>query len=992
MSCNSHTNRRRAITAAIALSALALAALLPGRAMAQEATTGTIEGQVVDAQGLSIPGATVIITGPQGAKTYITDAQGRFLAPFLTPGRHSVRVELQGFRPVTVENVDVALGQRVNMSSIALRVGGLEETVQVVATEPTVDLTTSSIGANLESEFLARLPTQRRVSDVLQLAPGVADSGGAGEANPSISGGSGLENQYVIDGVNITNSGYGAIGSYSIVFGSLGNGVPFDFIKEVQVKTGGYEAEFGQATGGVVQAVTKSGGNQFRGSLFSYYQPEQFQSAFTEVVLPNATRIEAVNTTDTFFSDAGFEVGGPVWNDRLFFFGAFDRQWDTTTLIAPRDFPLRDLGEADRDRAAFAYSGKLTYQINDVNRLDFSVFGDPSHGDLGPQRRSALIRTDLAGFSEIDFGGHNQTLRYEGVLTPSWLVSASFARADNSIEETPSVDTWAVSDFTVDPTRTSGGIGFYEVGNDGENLQYQAKTTYLWRDHEFRGGFLYEDISYDNVIDRTGPSITLPDGTVTATGGSVSILPDPTFGQIFRVTRANITNVRETRQNYLAFFVQDTWQAGNRLTIKPGLRYEQQKLVGNLEDFTWDGNWAPRIGATYDPFGQGRFKIFGNWGRYFAKIPNDLAARALSADAGVTRADYFDADLARPIPEGVETGSAADDTLTTTHFITAGLSASEFDPDSRSTYSDEFLVGTEYELLPGFSLGVNYIHRNFGRVLEDVGTAPMVAYFLNEDELSSVEYFITNPDAHTQTAFPVYDASFEEAIHDYDAVTFTAEKRFGDRWALQSSYRWSRLHGTFEGFYRNDNGQSDPAITSLFDFPTNDPSYVALGRQFGFEGDIRFLGEAGAGPLPLDRPHQFKLFGNYAFPIGVNLGIGLTAQSGTPLTALAANPVYTNAGEIPLTPRGEGFETVDGFRERSPWITSFDAHVDYRLQLFGDRELVLLADVFNLFDSQEVTGYDNYFEEEFPIPNPDFGRVLSYQAPRSLRIGARFGW
>src|SRR2546430_478256 len=102
---------------------------------------------------------------------------------------------------------------------------------------------------------------------------GVSTSGSAGSANPSISGGSGLENQYVIDGVNVTNSGYGALGAYSIVFGSLGNATPFDFVKEVQVKTGGYEAEFGQATGGVVNVVTKSGSNDVRGSLFGYTPP-----------------------------------------------------------------------------------------------------------------------------------------------------------------------------------------------------------------------------------------------------------------------------------------------------------------------------------------------------------------------------------------------------------------------------------------------------------------------------------------------------------------------------------------------------------------------------------------------------------------------------------------------------------------------------------------------------------------------------------------------
>ena len=976
--------------AAAAIAALALLTAPPA-VVAQEATTGVIEGRVIDAQGLAIPGATVIVTGAQGARTFVTDAEGNFLAPFVTPGAHTVRVELQGFRPATVQDVSVALGQRVTLAPITLRVGGLTEAVEVVGSPPTVDTTSSSTGASLRSEFLERLPTQRQMSDVVQLAAGVADSGGAGEANPSIAGASGLENQYIIDGVNVTNSGYGAVGSYSIVFGSLGSGVPFDFIEEIRVKTGGYEAEFGQATGGVVQAVTKSGGNQFRGSAFSYWQPGEFEADYTQVVLPNATRgAEAVNATDTFFSDAGFEIGGPLWRDRMFFFGAFDRQWNRTTLIAPEGFPLREeIGEIDRERTATAYSGKVTYQLNDINRFDLSVFGDPSHGDLGPQRRTALLRVDRAAFSEIDFGGHNQTLRYEGVITPSWLISASLARATNSIEETPFVDAWSMTDATFSPERVSGGLGFYEVGNDSGNVQYQVKTTYIWRDHEFRGGLLFEDIGYDNVIDRTGPSFTLPDGTQTATGATIQVLPDPQLGRVFRVVRANITNVRETEQNYLSFFLQDTWQLGRRLTIKPGLRYEQQKLIGNLEEFTWDGNWAPRIGAVYDPIGDGRMKVFANWGRYFAKIPNDLAARALSADAGVTRADYFDAELTRPIPEGV---SAAD---TETHFITAGLSAADFDPDSKSTYSDEWLVGAEYEWFPGVNFGINYTRRSFGRVLEDVGTLPMIAYFLDDVEgADSVEYFITNPDPDTPVVGNLgVPIGFEEAIHDYQAVTLTAEKRFGDRWGLQSSYRWSQLEGTFEGFFRNDNGQSDPAITSLFDFPTNDPTYTQIGRpQEGFRGDIRFLGALGAGPLPLDRPHQFKVYGTYVFDAGVTLGVGFNSQSGTPLTALAANPVYDSDGEIPETPRGAGFETVDGFRDRTPWTNTFDLHMDYRLRLFGDQSLVLLADVFNMFDTQEVTGYDNYTESAFGVPNPDFGRVIAYQAPRQIRVGARFSW
>jgi hypothetical protein len=852
-----------------------------------------------------------------------------------------------------------------------------------------VDRTTTTAGAVISSETLTSVPVGRRMTDALYLAPGVSSGGEVGQANPSVAGGSGLENQYIVDGVNITNTGYGAIGSYSIVFGSLGSGVTFDFVKEIQVKTAGYEAEYGQSTGGVVNVVTKSGSNNFTGSLFGYLRPDALEGEWTQLDLPNLTQI-AANRTATKVNDVGFEIGGPIVRNRVFFFAAANPQWETETFIGLPGSPLRDqLGEVDRERRTATYSAKGTFEIASGHRVDASFFGDPSKGEMGPQRTAAFRRTDTKGFSSIDYGGHNQIVKYDGVLSPNWLLEASYARAKNIIEETPSDNSWSVADQTTTPAITTGGIGFYEA-NDGVNSQYQVKTTAIFSGHEIRAGIGYEQIDYLQGADRTGPTIVTHDGTATETGAQVQIRPAPELpsGRMYRVVRANFDRFRETEQKYFNFFVQDTWTVGSRLTIRPGLRYEQQELVGNAADFKWDGNWAPRLGATFDPIGQGRSKLYANWGRFFAKIPNDLAARALSADAGVTRGDYYDAGLTQPIPHnaGVFAGG------TDQHYLTAGLSAADFDPESKSTYLDEILIGFEHETFPGLNLGIRYINRRFGRVLEDVGTAPMISYFLDIPGLDSVEYFITNPSPDTPVvaAPPGFDISFEEAIHDYDAVEFIADKRFANRWGLQASYRWSRLHGTFEGFFRNDNGQSDPAITSLFDFPVNDPSYTAIGGpQEGFRGDIRFLGAMGAGPLPNDRTHQGKVYGNYTFDMGLNLGLGLFVSSGSPLTALAANPAYDSPGEIPETPRGEGFETVDGFKTRTPVESTVDFHLDYRLPL-GTQRLVLLADVFNLFDQQTVISYDNYTEQSFHSANPDFGRPWRYQNPRQVRLGLRF--
>jgi hypothetical protein len=1002
--------------------AVALVLATFGLANAQETTSGSITGEVVDSQGAPVPGATVTLTSNQGPKTFVTDSNGRFFAPYLTPGKYALRVELSGFSPVEQKNIDVRLGQRLELSGLTLKVGGLEEVVEVVGSAPVVDTSSTTAGGVLDNDAMKRIPVGRNFTDTLYLVPGVSNSG-VGTSNPSVSGGSGLENNYVVDGVNITNTGYGAVGSYSIVFGSLGSGVTTDFIKETQVKTAGFEAEYGQSTGGVVNVVTQSGTNAFSGSVFGFFAPKALESDWEQLTTANGT----VNTTDRNNYDVGITLGGPIMKDKLFFFGAFNPQWQTRTFLAPSNRPAFSLGEVDRNRKTMSYAGKLTWQATTNHRVDISAFGDPSKGELGPQRANLLRDTSPAGsnFSTLDtYGGHNQVIKYDGILSPSWLIEASFARATNKIVEIPAINEHRVTNATVSPSTTSGGIGFYEQGNDGKNLQYQFKSTNIFNaggNHQVRYGVAFEDIGYTNVNLRTGPSFTLPNGQQTNSGASITITRDPVLGQIFRVTRANYDQGRVTDQKYLNFFLQDTWQVGNKLTLRPGVRWERQKLVGsdnpplcNVGDsrpgagdgsgeaipceFTFGDNWSPRLGATYDIKGNGKSKVYASWGRFYAKIPNDLAARALSADAGVTRADYYDIGLTRPIPDGVLAGGQ------TIHFQLAGTGAAVIDPDSKSTYSDEWVGGIEFEVMPSVSLGVRYIHRNLAQILEDWQPAPVVAFDLGCPGAESVEYLIGNigPDLPRFSCAGVPQASFETPEHKYDSVEVTMNRSFTNNWSLIASYRWSKLKGNFEGFFRNDNGQSDPSITSLFDFPTNDPSYTQIGApRFGYEGDIRFLGSTlGSGVLPNDRTHQVKVFASRAWG-NFNAGLGFNMGSGKPLTTLAANPNYDSGGEIPEGIRGSGIQTVnDGFLERTKTDLTLDLHADYTVR-FGEQRVVLIADVFNLANSQDPLDYDNWSQRSFTGgENLNFGQptnggnssFTSFQTPRQIRLGARFEW
>jgi hypothetical protein len=908
---------------------------------------------------------------------------------------------LQGFKAVEQKDITVRLGGTADVM-LKMEVGGVTETVLVTGVTTVVDTTSTTVGARLNTEDLAQIPVGRRVADVMYLAPGVSSSGMLGRMNPSISGGTGLENQYVIDGTNVTNTGYGGLGSYSIIFGSLGNATPYDFVQEVQIKTGGYEAEYGQSTGGVVNVVTKSGTNQYRGSAFTYGQPRSMTGQYAQFQATNGS----VSTVGASQSDLGAETGGPVWKDRLFYFGAIDPSWNTTTFNAPPGFPLASNGDVNRDRRTISYATKATLQVNSSNKIIASFFGDPSHGNVGPQRTSSLLRTTTSGFSTLDYGGHQQTVRYDGVINSHFLLEASFARSNNTISELPSVNTWAITDQTVTPTVITGGIGRYEKGNQSLNKMGTIKATNVFSGHQLKYGFEYSNVAYNQFNNITGPTFVGPDGRTTATGASITILPDINFGKIYRVTRANYNNGHDTTQNYYDGFVQDSWHIGTRLVISSGLRFDQESLDGDLiKGWQLKNNWAPRIGATYDPFGDGKTKIYGNYGIYYNRVPNDLAARALSADDGYSRIDYFDANLTRLVPANTPTITPAQQaagTSTTTHSILLGAFPDDVDPNAKMSYNNEVVLGFEREIMDRTTFGVRYVFRNTGRVLEDITDCPMAAYELPQTASvpCGVTYILTNPtsaspiNAQAIALFPALAAvKFDDPVHRYNSVEFTLNRR-GAQWSANASYRWSRLRGNFEGFYRDDNGQSDPGISSLYDFPTNDPTYTTY---FPGEGNIQYLGQVGI--LPLDRPHQVKLFGNYMFRSGLNVGLNVNLSSGKPLTPMAANPVYDSEGEIPVAARGAGIQTIDGFLERTPFESQVDLQASYNLKLGGNRRLTFMADVFNLFNEKRIIGYDQNTELNAGTANLDFGKPVNsllsgtpaqYQVPVTLRVGARF--
>jgi TonB-dependent receptor-like protein len=244
-----------------------------------------------------------------------------------------------------------------------LEVGSVTSRVDVVSSAVSVDTTSTAVATNINDDFFQRLPVPRAVAGLFYLAPGVVSGGGTGEANPSIGGATGLENLYIADGVSITDTAFGGLGIYSRAYGSLGTGINLSFIKEVQIKTGSIQPQYGGATGGVVQIVTKSGGNEYHGALSAYGQPYTFEAQRL-----NVDDFNLANPFGRVIHKAGFdvsgEVGGPIpvlGRDKLFFFGSFDPSWVETKGISP---PLEGnfaFGALQGRKLTYDYAAKLEY-------------------------------------------------------------------------------------------------------------------------------------------------------------------------------------------------------------------------------------------------------------------------------------------------------------------------------------------------------------------------------------------------------------------------------------------------------------------------------------------------------------------------------------------------------------------------------------------------------------------------------------------------------
>jgi hypothetical protein len=997
---------------------------------AQDITKGSIAGVVKDASGAVVPGAAVKLTSPFGDRDTTTNSAGTYSFQNLTAGPgYNVTVTQPGFSTATEQHLTVGINATTT-GDISLEVGTAAQTVDVTADSTAIDMSTTSSGANIDENLFRQVPVGRNISAVMAMAPGVSDSVGAGAANPSINGASGLENEYIIDGANTTDPGFGGFGTYSRVYGPLGNGINFDFVQEVQVQTGGFEAQYGEALGGVINVVTKSGTNQFHGDVFGYFQPQQFEATRTDANPLLVTKYDfLVHQAST---DYGADGGGYILKDKLFWYGGFNPLINSNYREADPFFANYALGVIDRKITTYDYTAKIDYNLGSKHQFEGSVFGDPSHTPMTFNNSVSTVPrlnsngttnpVDTSVESKLNFGTRTWTARYNGTLTPNWALTVNYSNYYNSYTNTPLqngyeiIDTTAVTEGTGGQV-TYGGIGFNEASESKVN-QLAASSTHIFRffgGHTIQYGYQFEDDVYNDLYLYTGAPFQLPNlpALGPAAGQTVNGAEftrehenpnDPNSPIVLNFTRGLYSSpVVSTDTRYQSGYVQDAWTFG-RFTFKPGLRFEQQSLIGVSSHYVFTHNWAPRLGFIVDPFNDHKTKIYASYGRFFEKVPLDIAVRALSLQLSLTGALYQDP------------GPGQQPNLSPSNYISGGQIAFQGSPadleqvaaGSGAEFQDEITGGYEHEFAHNLTFTGRFVYRDLRRIVEDMSGVNVTQALAGVPQI----YVVGNPSRALdifQNVFPCTSGpncntavgytnfangtpngadgipdGFPNPSRIYKSGEFIVSKRFSNV-QFYGSYVLSKLYGNYQGSYRSDNGQNDPNLNTMFDFTNSDG---------------RLTGQDIPGVLPSDRRHQFKLFGNYMWH-GFNLGASWLPTSGTPITDFLAHPAYENAGELPVCPDGT-FTCPGGPRGafgRTAWTFDFNLHGDYTVKVGERMRVKFVADLFNVFNEQKIIRVDQFSQLTGGVTNPDFllpglnqFHLTSgpYENPFNARLAVRF--
>jgi hypothetical protein len=1004
------------------LVALAVGTVCSSAAMAEDYTTGTLQGVVQDTAGNPVPNATVTVTSDKGVRRTVTaDDDGSLRVPQLPIGTYTVTVTKDGYNELVSDNVPIQIGAlgAFTFTMASASDEAMEEIYVTGTRQGSWDFNSTTTGITVDvGEAFSQAPLGRDATSVVLLAPGTSlgDSAfstlqyGASGNIASFAGSSVGENVYYVNGMNITNF-------RNFVGGST---IPFELFDQIEVKTGGYQAEFGRSTGGVTNAVTKSGSNEWDFGVNAYFTPD---SLYEDAP---ATFAAANQYDETESLEFNLWASGAIVKDKLFFFALYN----------PRDITEFDCASGsctEETNDSPFYAVKLDFVPWEGHRAEYTFFSDDQTRDVATWRYSdagniatgdadAVANTPLSDFqdervsdSKYVNGGENHIFRYTAALTDWMTLSAlwgenKYQRSNYSTTDTP----WTSS--LIDPVTFTNGaeydtgdwsVNLWEIGEDErENLRFDADFYFdLAGDHHIRLGWDQEDLTSTNDAYYSGN---------LRARAEVSAL-SPT-GYRWRTRQYYNEGSFGTKQT--AYYIQDSWQVLDNLTLNLGVRnetFENSNLLGQVYVETTD-QVAPRLGFSWDPFNNADTRIYGSYGHYYLPIATNTNMRLAGQETYFQEYfEGFDADGDGFPDVGADNYPVLGNQLGDRVYFADGTmpfaeatKATDLDP----LYQSEWILGIEHTFFDEWTFGIRYINRNLESLIEDVAIdAGVIAWaeangYGDDPALATYsgfhQYVLVNPGS-TFTTATVEDFGadgvvdfititpdmlpYPEGERTYDAVDLTVERQWDEKWTFSAVYTWSESKGNYEGVLKSDVGQDDAGLTQDFDQPG--------------------LVDGSYGPTPNDREHRLKMRAAYAFNEQFQVNGAMYYESGRQFGCIGNHPTdyfawnygaasWYCGGE--LTPRGSMFE--------SDALTQIDLSFVYtpRWTMLGESQLMFRVDVFNVLDADasvdhwefgDISYSDTFHFEDppaLPLVDPNYGDITRYQAPRSIRFGASWNF
>lgn len=993
---NLHSLRTRTIRSCV----LALVILVSFTLSADQLANGFLFGVTLDGEEpLAATKVTVEHLDTGLTRTVIASDSGTYRISQLPPGAYDILASTADLK-FLLKTVRIAIGEGTradldmsesNLGRNRARTTMIEEVLVTGSRDSDLQGSFGEINTAFNAEEIDQLPIPRDVNAVINMAPGavLGDSQFSSRRNPlgpfrttdtglvSIHGSSIAENVYYVDGMNVSNLANG-----------LGASVlPFEFYDQVQMVTGGLRAQFGRTTGGMVNAVTKGGTNEWKMRIGYFNQPTGLQGTSPDIEDNRSTsRYSASFSLDEAKSHEGFlSVAGPLIHDKLYIYGIYEGQ-----LEEKHDFEAgyNEYGTLTITDSSDPFLGaKFDWDLHEDHRLSMTYFSDETRTKLSNFRWHETTNTvgERYRFLDLDRGGENFILRYVGSLTDRFAVSVVAGTNAYDYNNSHPADRTCPTAYDNRDDRRYSEIGCWvnrtTSSRDDLRRATRVDAEYVVNDaHILTFGFDRENNTTEHRFGYSGPDNSLyfyfntEPGEVLRNGAPV---PD---GVTEIVQLSEFHGGGKFEDQSASFYIEDEWLVSDRLNIRIGLRHERFELSTSAGDplVRIDDQWAPRIAAALELGEHGA--VVASLSHYHMPLPNAVS-QGIGTSYLFQRSFYT---LAGDIKDdgSVDFGSQLGPTMV--YKDGSPPQASRIvDPNLKSMYQQEFTLGYSRDFPNDFLAGVDYTYRTLKQTIEDIALLP---YLEGRGGGWNMNYYLTNP-GHDVTVvhdwdgdgiaehlvFSAEDLRFPKPTRQYHALEFFVDKKMSRKLYLRGSYTWSHSYGNHEGLARTDldGGGHWTGVSAQWDF---------LGLTDGAEGN-----------LPNDRRHSAKLFGVWKARENLQASFAWSLSDGRPRNAFSYHPTDFWAGlygpisfffnEDQLSPRGA--------LGRTDSINRIDAGIRYTRDI-GRSTLTVKFDVFNVFNESAVIDYNDKTQIYGGRPNPNFGLATWHQRPRHVRIGLIF--